>query len=792
MNEDINLKANQDLDLESKTTLEKILMLQKLLNDLSLRKKAKEKILTEIEKNSFKYLEGRINTKRVFDLILNKGIKIADKYLLIQNSKDCLDDLYQPVYNFYFLLQNDNSLMMKLSELSQKEKGKCEELSDFFVHFLYNNIINSSFHEERLILMIYLHLKKQILDLESINVNYSKESFLFNVIKSLTRKIDIWNFLGYILNKSILKIEQVKYTLTLDINEINQNLNNNINYDKNIFMSSYQPKEKRLKRIKLIDSTIKNKFEKYITNKEFQLKRANKIVDMSNKIHEAEDKKEKKEPKSDNDDYLNLINEFEIINKNDEEEDIKKHEEEFKRRKTEDIELKNNKDNDKKNDIILNFDNKIKLDKKQFSDDANKDEILYKSLQLSKNKSDKPTNDEINKKGKVIIDKFFKDINITKQKLNELLDDYKNIKENNHVYSAMEDYLNKLLETLDNQIIKGSLDTDLIEVNDNEIYSTNFIVNKLILRGKIKNPDTFKKLMKSIYINYKFIKTRINNIIEAISKNIESFPYTIKCLFKIIEILLSKKYNNNYSYLKKYLFKANFLIGNLIIPILQNPNFNGIISKSISDVTHKNLKIICNIFEKIISEELFKRNEDKYLVLFNQFIIESLHKIFDVIKKFDDYLESFKLPNNIKRLLKSLDDDKLQEKYINYDYFKEKPNEIIQFQNLCFSLDNLIIFIALIENNKDALINNNENLEQKNILKEFNEKIKLMDINNINKEEKEHGKIKYFYLSKILYNDKYNKFLEDNSIRKLNENENDLISNYKYYLIQVLGHENFW
>ena len=147
--------------------------------------------------------------------------------------------------------------------------------------------------------------------------------------------------------------------------------------------------------------------------------------------------------------------------------------------------------------------------------------------------------------------------------------------------------------------------------------------------------------MKSIYINYKFIKTRINNIIEAISKNIESFPYTIKCIFKIIEILLSKKYNNNYSYLKKYLFKANFLIGNLIIPILQNPNFNGIISKSISDVTHKNLKIICKVFEKIISGELFKRDEDKYLVLFNQFIIESLHKIFDVIKKFDDYLEKF-------------------------------------------------------------------------------------------------------------------------------------------------------
>ena len=56
MEEDINLKASQDKKSEPKT-LEKILILQKLLDELSERKKAlkdsKEKIFSEIDKNSF-------------------------------------------------------------------------------------------------------------------------------------------------------------------------------------------------------------------------------------------------------------------------------------------------------------------------------------------------------------------------------------------------------------------------------------------------------------------------------------------------------------------------------------------------------------------------------------------------------------------------------------------------------------------------------------------------------------------------------------------------------------------
>ena len=139
MDEHINKKANQDINLKSMLAIDKLLMLQKLLKDLSIKKKSlkeiKEEIFSEIDENSYKYFEGVINNKKAFDFILNQDTKINNKYILIQDNKKVFEDLYQSVYNFYFLLLNDNSLMLQLSELSQANIDFCEQLSDFFVHF---------------------------------------------------------------------------------------------------------------------------------------------------------------------------------------------------------------------------------------------------------------------------------------------------------------------------------------------------------------------------------------------------------------------------------------------------------------------------------------------------------------------------------------------------------------------------------------------------------------------------------------------------------------------------------
>ena len=130
-----------------------------------------------------------------------------------------------------------------------------------------------------------------------------------------------------------------------------------------------------------------------------------------------------------------------------------------------------------------------------------------------------------------------------------------------------------------------------------------------------------------------------------------NFPDYIKCIFKMIDILLDKKHNKgNLSYFKNYMFKISFLIGNIIIPIIKNPNYNGIISNIISDTTKKNLEIIYNIFDKMVTGQLFNRNNEKKntsMVLYNKFIIETLPKIFEFI---DNFEMDFELPDFINRL----------------------------------------------------------------------------------------------------------------------------------------------
>ena len=135
-------KIYQDLNLDSLSTIQKVLILQRLLKEMAAKKQIfienKEQMISKIDENCYKYFEKKIKAKKSFDYINNKN---ENKYILIKNVKESLGELYEPIYNFFFLLQNDNSLMLKLIELCHDVYY--EEISDFFVHFLYIDTINS-------------------------------------------------------------------------------------------------------------------------------------------------------------------------------------------------------------------------------------------------------------------------------------------------------------------------------------------------------------------------------------------------------------------------------------------------------------------------------------------------------------------------------------------------------------------------------------------------------------------------------------------------------------------------
>jgi hypothetical protein len=146
------------------------------------------------------------------------------------------------------------------------------------------------------------------------------------------------------------------------------------------------------------------------------------------------------------------------------------------------------------------------------------------------------------------------------------------------------------------------------------------------------------------------------------------------------------------------MFKANFFLGNIIIPILQNPFYNGIIAENIiSQNTLENCKIISAIFNLILSGKLFYVGDEPCKTIFNQFIIEILPEIFEIVQSIE---LNFNLPEIVNDLINSIKDMNNPKRKINYNYFYENDEEKFQIQSICFSFKNAINIIKSLEKNK--------------------------------------------------------------------------------------------
>lgn len=267
-------------------------------------------MLSKIDNKCYKYYKARINIKKAFDYILNDNSKINNlNYLLSNNLKELIS-------NFYFLLQNDISLILQFIELSKKEDY--EELSDFLVHFLFINLIKNPYVDEKLNLIIYLLQEKIIIndlpDKIEINSNipytYLQNTFLFHIFKSLTRKNDIRNFLRNILVDFMLRFENLKLTLSTKITDVNQyaNLRNGFIYRSFInSIGTFKEEEIHQKKKKIKNYQNKNK-EKLTIKKARKVKK--EISDENNNEQKVITLAEKLKPNTD------IFEDFEIIEKN--------------------------------------------------------------------------------------------------------------------------------------------------------------------------------------------------------------------------------------------------------------------------------------------------------------------------------------------------------------------------------------------------------------------------------------------------------------------------------------------
>ena len=261
-----------------------------------------------------------------------------------------------------------------------------------------------------------------------------------------------------------------------------------------------------------------------------------------------------------------------------------------------------------------------------------------------------------------------------------------------------------------------------------QLEQINCYPNKYTNEGIIKiiEKEDKKQAISQIYkTNFLNIRALIENLLQTFVDKIITFPYPLRCLCKIIHLLISKKY----PFLSKYEVNAyigKFLFGKCIFPVLSLENKNFINLRIFSSKTKICLDNIISVISKANNSSLFDTYSDPEKTIFNQFIIE----IIPILNKFYEKLMDIQLPKVIEDLLDKTNkkmEQTFNKKIFNFrhkkkitqtivmetpkgpdtsimppplfQYFEENPDEILHLQSICFSVRDIKFMIELIGRN---------------------------------------------------------------------------------------------
>lgn len=137
-----------------------------------------------------------------------------------------------------------------------------------------------------------------------------------------------------------------------------------------------------------------------------------------------------------------------------------------------------------------------------------------------------------------------------------------------------------------------------------EILLENINFTNMNVDDQFKFEDTERKTLSkdilSIYQQSFFLTINmIDKLFENLLSNIHLLPYSIKCINKIISLLIKKKYPNLFEY-EINIFTAKFFFNKLFFPIFMNPAISALINDFIiSDNTIFNISTIITIINII-------------------------------------------------------------------------------------------------------------------------------------------------------------------------------------------------
>jgi hypothetical protein len=299
---------------------------------------------------------------------------------------------------------------------------------------------------------------------------------------------------------------------------------------------------------------------------------------------------------------------------------------------------------------------KKKIEEKKISKDDNKnndfncEDILFNEIPKTKlvfkknieieteleEESQRKNNSEIQKQSKSDINDAENDI----------------IKENNIKKEYNNGYKEQLTLEKIKSLINHEKDPDLKDFylyqieqinNDDDIFTNKKLLN--VLEEKIFHENK-KSLVEKYKSNFLFIQKKIDFLLQSLFDKISTIPYTVRCICKIIYLLISKKFPLLPKYLKNS-FVGKFFFEKSIFPILNLENKNITESIIFSTGTKNCLIDIVNILSNANKSILFNGNSDAEKTIFNYYLIE----IIPILNTFYDKLIDIKLPKVLEDLI---------------------------------------------------------------------------------------------------------------------------------------------
>ena len=413
----------------------------------------------------------------------------------------------------------------------------------------------------------------------------------------------------------------------------------------------------------------------------------------------------------------------------------------------------------------------------QLEEESSAYEINFnvKSIQEEFNKSKEEIEAEYKKTGKkqknITLNYFRKNNNDDYESKLEYTDDQNNDEAFNQKYIPSfnkEEYLKLINKNEKNKIMSDFLLSQYKMCLENP----NIFSNETFLKN-LFDSSASKEILVSYQID--FIKTIkiIDKFLKILLKNLYLLPYSVKCVCKMIFLMIKKKWPD-LNIVDQNAFISKFFFHKLFAPIFENPGIGALINNFIiSGVTQHNLKIISLIIKQLFSGKFFVDGWScGDYTPFNWYFIDNIHYVY----QFFENVTQVTLPPFIEKLI----NNELPKSY-EYNYFKENPEEGIFHRSICFSFRDLLVLLNNINELKEKifvgpeyqpfkktfgkLVNKSGTNEIEKIKKNIEyEMVKIYDPKKKKepKEVKGNPILKFCLMTEILTNQKYTKIFSIN------------------------------